>query len=159
EGPNLPYRRGAETVLCSTAKLAAQGPSWVKTRIHPVRAYVSFRRLRTLGSWRASAVRCNAYSTGWHSVAEEACHARNSNRCNHTVPVGHGCARRWHVVRPIWRRRPGRRNELRLLFLRSMPGGTRVLLPKSVLSLRLCGTTNAAALSARALNCPSVHNR
>src|SRR5262245_30684953 len=31
EGLNLPYRRGAETALCNTAKLGGWGPSRVKT--------------------------------------------------------------------------------------------------------------------------------
>src|SRR5262249_33799758 len=42
--PSLPHHEGR---LCSTAKLPCLRPGRVKTRIRPVRAYVSFHRLRT----------------------------------------------------------------------------------------------------------------
>jgi hypothetical protein len=47
EGPNLQYRRGAETALCNTAKSGGRGPVRVKTRIPRFGAYVSSHRLRT----------------------------------------------------------------------------------------------------------------
>src|SRR3984893_15407704 len=47
EGPNLPYRRGAETALCNTAKSGGRGPVGVKTRMPPECSHVSFGQLRT----------------------------------------------------------------------------------------------------------------
>ena len=88
-------------------------------------------------------------------LAEDAWHARYSDCHNHIcwfAPVKRWRACRWHLVRSI--RRDTWRDELRLLFVLAMRGSAfrqrRVLLPKPIHSLRLCGTT-AAALSTRPL--------
>src|SRR6202048_2692978 len=93
--------------------------------------------LRTLQCWTCAS---NASGLHWAEAvfAQGGFHAHNRGRsnlvsCSFAFQWG---ARRWHVVRTIWRRRPGRRNELRLLFVRAMPGSAlgqrRVLLPKSI---------------------------
>src|SRR6516162_9281420 len=47
EGPNLPYRRGAETALCNAAQSGGQGPVRVRLRPQLLGSYVSSHPLRT----------------------------------------------------------------------------------------------------------------